>query len=434
MPRTWSRRSLLVVVMGPLAAGLLACQRAGESPVPEKPAVARRETAAAEQGEPAKPRPRAQTPPGEATATPTQPTPQPAQPSAAPGPPAAATAVLPAVATRPPGVIAQPRGLTAVNEFADETRVGSLFQDATYQNANLAGLTFRTSWADLEPGDGQFKWQKLDEVFQKAEANGKWVRLILMPGFGTPAWALAGAQSATFPIKYGRGQGTPLPLPLPWDQTYLSRWFSFLRAVAQRYGPRPSFRMIAAAGPTSVSSEMSLPNTEPDVEQWRRLGYTPDKYVGAWRQTFAAYADTFPGQYFSLALYPGLPIPDRKARDETRRQVASIGIENYPSRVALQTSGLNANKGEDGAGAQLVREASAKVLVGFMMSTSASRRTAEMCDSCGTAPDALQAAIKKGLDEGARYLEIYEPDVLDPAMQPVLASAAHSLAGPAGAA
>jgi hypothetical protein len=33
----------------------------------------------------------------------------------------------------------------------------------------------------------RFDFSKIDTVFANAEKNGKWVELILIPGFGTPA-------------------------------------------------------------------------------------------------------------------------------------------------------------------------------------------------------------------------------------------------------
>ncbi len=208
---------------------------------------------------------------------------------------------------------AQPRGLTAVNNFEPAQQGGglfngSLFDDRTYTNPNIAGLTFRTSWEDIEPTQGNFVWTKLDTVFANAEKNGKWVELVLIPGFGTPAWALQGVQTATFSVIYGPGKGENMLLPLPWDQTYLDRWFAFLKAVSARYQNRPSFLKIAADGPTSVTAEMSLPNAPADLCTWVRLGYTSDRLIGAWKQVFANYAQIFQRQYFSLALYPPLPI------------------------------------------------------------------------------------------------------------------------------
>ena len=294
-----------------------------------------------------------------------------------------------------------------------------------YTNPNTSGVTFGISWADVEPEDGKFDFSKLDTVFANAEKNGKWVDLILIPGFGTPGWAMQGVQSGMFAIQYGTGTGTVLPLPVPWDQIYLSRWFTFLKVIADRYAGKTSFRMIGAAGPTSVSSEMSLPDSRNDIVQWEKLGYTPQKYINAWKQTFRAYSSTFPHQYFSLALHPALPIPDPRQKAYVREQITSLGLQ-YPSQFALESDGLNSSRSNETLG--LVKDHSGQVATGFMMSTAATLRSQRM-GAEGNPPLALRKSIDKGMEPNSagqhvNYLEIYEPDVLADEMQPVLRYAA----------
>jgi hypothetical protein len=226
-----------------------------------------------------------------------------------------------------------------------------------------------------------------------------------------------------FTIPYGPGKGTLLPLPVAWDQTYLSRWFTFLKVISGRYGGKASFRKIAAAGPTSVSAEMSLPDSPKDITQWEQFGYTTQKYINAWKQTFSAYSSTFPRQYFSLALHPGLPIPDRTQKAYVREQILSLGLQ-YPSQFALQADGLNGNLSNETYGDRVVRDYSGRVVTGFMMDTTVVLRPQQM-GAEGDPPLALRRTIDKGMrlnnaGQHINYLEIYEPDVLADETQPVL--------------
>ena len=211
---------------------------------------------------------------------------------------------------------------------------------------------------------------------------------------------------------------------MPWDEIYLNRWLSFLETISKRYGARSSFVMIAAAGPTSVSSEMSLPNTDEDVRIWKKVEYTSNKYIGAWEKVFKKYAEIFPNQYFSLALYPGLPIPNKQERDRVRKEVINIGVLNYSKQFTLQTSGLNPLKDNDeGAGYQLVRQYKDSILTGFMMSSSFTEKQ----NKYGEPTEALKNAVERGLSGGARYLEVYEDDVINPNMQEILFNANQTL-------
>jgi hypothetical protein len=92
-----------------------------------------------------------------------------------------------------------PYGISVVNHM-DTHRVGQLFDTSNptlnaYTNPNTSGVTFRTSWADVEPEDGKFDFSKIDTVFANAEKNGKWVKLILIPGFGTLAGQCKGCRA-----------------------------------------------------------------------------------------------------------------------------------------------------------------------------------------------------------------------------------------------
>ncbi len=351
-----------------------------------------------------------------------------------------------APATPVPGLATRPLGLTAVNNFEPAAQAGglfdgSLFDDRTYTNPNIAGLTFRTSWEDIEPTQGNFVWAKLDAVFDKAEKNDKWVELVLIPGFATPTWALQGVQTASFSVIYGPGKGENLTLPLPWDQTYLDRWFAFLKAVSARYQNRRSFIKVAADGPTSVTAEMSLPNAPADLCTWITVGYTSDRLIGAWGQVFANYAQIFPRQYFSLALYPPLPIvattrckngnPIGIDHTESQRVTAAIiglGADNYPGQFVLQENGMTAAKDNTASlGAYaVVKSYSGKVVIGYQLVTSAILHPTDMGDTDGVT--ALQESLQRGVDANAQFLEVWEPDVLTPAAQNVLAAVAEALA------
>ena len=103
------------------------------------------------------------------------------------------------------------------------------------------------------------------------------------------------------PSEASHAVGSRLPRPL----------VRIHEATERKYGKSPAFRMIAAAGPTSVSEEMTLPSDSPPaVKKWLSDGYTPAKYLGAWEKALHVYADSFPNQCVSLAA-PGLPILER---------------------------------------------------------------------------------------------------------------------------
>ena len=123
-----------------------------------------------------------------------------------------------------------PTGFAAVKEYQSDT--GESILPETYKNPSIDGVIVRIDWKDLEPQENSFRWQILDSVFSQARANGKWVGLIIVPGFGTPDWALSGVKTGLFDKKYGRGSGQKAVLPLPWNAVYINRWLAFLTEVS----------------------------------------------------------------------------------------------------------------------------------------------------------------------------------------------------------
>ncbi|HZQ98380.1 MAG TPA: beta-galactosidase [Chloroflexota bacterium] len=334
-----------------------------------------------------------------------------AQPGATPAPPSAA-----------PTKASQARGLFVITQHDEPV------SPATLDNPSVDGIVVRTFWSDVEPADGQFNWGFLDGQVQAAANHGKKVDVIVLPGAFTPDWALAGVQVGQFSSKYGFSRGDNLRLPMPWDQTYLARWFGFVKALGQRYDQNPAVALVPVTGPTSISAEMSLPNDDVSVAQWRTLGYTPDKFLGAWDQALSAYAQAFPNTQLAMTLYPGLPIPTAGSSDQTRQDAVALAVGKYPGKVALQTSGLSARKEDHPRlGYQLLQQNASRTVVGFEMGTSASAKPERM--GGGDAVSALRRTIDFGLAGGARYLIVYEKDVLNPATQADLQYAHAALVG-----
>ena len=343
--------------------------------------------------------------------------------------------LLPVVSLTDSSPLQPPDGLVVVLE----NKPGESQLDLqALSNPYIRGVALQIRWRDIEPVEGQPNWSKLDQLFAAAESSKKWVQLLIFPGFFTPPWAMADAKTVTFPIQYGPGKGTLERLPLPWDTVYLGHWFDFLQKLGLRYGESPAFRVVAAAGPTSVSAEFTLPHKPEEIQKWEAAGYTPEKYVEAWHRVFEAYAAGFPHQYVSLSLGSGINIDERGKRDAragkpTKEAIIDEAIHILGRRFVLQDSNLDGNpEPEHGPhGIPLVISYNGRVVTGFQLRTSCIRNSGNM----GAEGDP-QLALRKAIDRGTQvnskghrinYLEIYEPDVLASQMQPELSYGASLL-------
>ncbi len=308
-------------------------------------------------------------------------------------------------------------------------------------NPTMSGVALQIHWSDIEPkqGDPTGRSSMTCSVLQRHPRSG--CSFSIFPGFFTPSWALDGVQTELFPIQYGPGKGTVMRLPMPWDKVYLRRWFAFLKLVSDRYGTSPAFRMIGAAGPTSVSVEFSLPNSPKDLKTWQSVSYTPTKYVEAWKKVFNVYADDFPHQFISLSVGSGLNIDDQGKigggeHTRTRQTLVSDAMSILGSRFALQLSDVHAGAGPHSPNSdtedQFVIGYNGTIVTGFQMRTSAENGSAVM-GAQGDPTLALRRSVDAALQPNAagqrvNYLEFYEPDVAAEEMQPVLRYAASLIA------
>jgi len=321
-----------------------------------------------------------------------------------------------------------PNGLAVVIENKPQQNKLNL---QALNNPYVSGVALQIHWSDLEPVEGNPDWSKLDQLFAAAESSKKWVQLLIFPGFFSPPWALQGVHTEMFPLQYGPGKGTVAKLPMPWDAVYLNRWFTFVKLLSDRYGASPAFRVIAAAGPTSVSAEYTLPSKREDIPTWLNAGYTPEKYAAAWEKTFRAYAADFPNQYISVSMGFGLDIDERgkiapRERKETRQEIIDEAMSALGHRFVLQFSNLDGFPGA-GPGPRAVGFVIAyngRVITGLQLRTSCEHNSGNM-GAEGNPALALKKSIDIGMQPNAagqhiNYLEIYEPDVLADELQPVL--------------
>jgi hypothetical protein len=197
----------------------------------------------------------------------------------------------------------------------------------------------------------------------------------------------------------------------------------------------PAFRVIAAAGPTSVSDEATLPKNSPeDRKRWENDNYTPDKYVQAWRKTFQVLYASFPNQYVSLSVGRDadiLDLPGQRSLEfggsHTR---TAIFNEGHGPRLVLQMNDLHA--GPDASGHtsevedQYIIDHIGEVLTGFQMGGAMEGAVGSAKQgAAGNPPLALRKSIDLAMEHNTAgqhvdFVEIYEPDVVPADMQPVL--------------
>ena len=350
-----------------------------------------------------------------------------------------------------PSSIRRPRGIYAVVVVNETRGADKVDFDALVSNAAVSGLAIRTFWSSLQPAKDRYDFSQLDAAFASAEAKHKTIQLILVPGFGTPAWVLgeipscddvttvpaatsergtrphggrakaagggaeaakAGAANcgkASFTVSEGKAHGEKQELPLPWNPVYKRYWKAFLTEVAARYGKRDTLVSIAVAGPTAESVEIILPRAGDQLERWGellQLFYRDPSYrqsdkafVDEWDAAVTMYGELFRNVTIVLTRGSGLPTFSRgQGRSAQAAIVSSFAAHAVGTNAkATQTSGMKACRETEG-GIKGVKELSQSasyappMLGGAQFDTSFSQKPAT--EGCKASCDAEAPACR----------------------------------------
>ena len=143
------------------------------------------------------------------------------------------------------------------------------------RNPYISGTQLNFLWGEIEPEEGRFRWDMIEEGLEVWARHGKkcWLEI---PTAGR--WARPG-QHPTPPWAYEKGvpkieaAGTGA-YPVFWNELYLELWHNFVRKLAKRYDGDPRLDHISTAG-YSNGTEPRLSSKEDYLlmDQWIAAGF-----------------------------------------------------------------------------------------------------------------------------------------------------------------
>ena len=116
---------------------------------------------------------------------------------------------------------------------------------STLDNPDVAGVSIRQDWADLEPSEGSFNWSFLDSEVAKAAAAGKDVLLRIRTQDGKPAWVTAAVQQAGGLFFNFDDDGVPTSIPVFWDPTFLAKKKAMITALGGHFTNSPAVKIVS---------------------------------------------------------------------------------------------------------------------------------------------------------------------------------------------
>jgi hypothetical protein len=289
----------------------------------------------------------------------------------------------------------------------------------------IGGIALQIGWRDVQPEDGKFDWSQIDSFIQMARSANKRITLHLLP-LRPPQWVFdAGAEPFTFTIRVPGNprQGDQVTEYVPWDKVFLRKWTTLVEQFGARYRNDPT---VFAVSVTAPAPEMMLPGSfPPHGESFQRLQamYNRDAYLNAWRQMIDVYQKAFPEKPKFVA--PGIVLEDAYFADE----VLDYAFSRFGDKLWVFSAGLKAVRPSRFPPMihiySLLEEYGKKANLGFQMIWSASR------DPHNRLEGSLRGALENGIGLGAKYIEVYESDVLSPDLQGDLQYGAAQLASTA---
>jgi hypothetical protein len=161
-----------------------------------------------------------------------------------------------------------------------------------WSNSHVKGVVARESWAELEPTEGTFNFNKyLDPVATLSANKGKQFQFSVYSGVHGknqfyPSWLkTSGAQFVTLP-------SSGLTVPVPWDPIFQAKWRAVINAVAAKYDGAANLHSIQMQGP-GRGSELNFGENKTDYD------YLNKQFGTGWPQLWQQAAETIAGYYMT---------------------------------------------------------------------------------------------------------------------------------------
>jgi hypothetical protein len=288
-------------------------------------------------------------------------------------------------------------------EIRDIAGVYAVRQDKPFDpkvyELDLAGVSLRTYWRNIEPERGQFDWSLFDEAIERCAARGKKVRLCIMFGSGAPKWVGAKWFTGSPDSEYDTANK---PLPVPWDANLLREQKRINRIFAKRYRTNPHVAFFHISGPSSIWEELALPKNIVEQE-----GYSQARILDCWKQVIDQWQEIRGNKRLSVAVSAATSVYRRLGDDIGRYAVGDprnpqdhgvIGTDFCLQWNYLDTLYSRSIRGRS-------RLWLPKTTIAWQMwgSTQWNRKCQD-----------YEGTLKLALDVGSTYIEVYQDDLLVP--------------------
>ena len=220
-------------------------------------------------------------------------------------------------------------------------------------------------------------------------------------------------------------------MPVFWDPIFLAKKKQFIKAWGARYGTNPQVATVGIPCANATTGDWNFPaDTPQEIEQWRTLGYTPERLFHACKELLDTAMAAFPGKVIPWALagsglisHPrwwrkrssSMPMPPIQAVSWRHKGISLLRTPD-PMQGRLRGQWRIIFDHRPYVGAQMLWNVTKDET--FRMNGKAS----------GDKKEIFRRAMHIGIQYGLSFIGVYNPDLLNPDFAEIIEHTAAELA------
>lgn len=202
------------------------------------------------------------------------------------------------------------------------------------QNSSNPYLNFTEqdfTWRELEPSEGNYQWQILDDYIGRWAGTGKKIIphiVIVHNTTANPTYPNAVPQyvyDAGADFFTVEAQGTTYVRPVPWDPVFLGKFATFIQAFAARYDGHPEIWNVDITLGRFSTTHLSTAQSS-EFQDYLAKGYTEQRWSDAIREAVAIYSNAFASTPLRFVVTFFIGSDDGSAAGILAKEAAAQGI------------------------------------------------------------------------------------------------------------
>ena len=197
-------------------------------------------------------------------------------------------------------------------------------------NPNVAGKELLFEWREIEPEEGVYNWQLVDDLIKPWADAGKMVALRVMSACNkknaSPMWVL---EKCGVPVvDSSEFSERDIIYPVFWNETFIAKYSDMVRALAERYDGHPNVEFVQVGGVGRWEETYVCTESDQMSKHWQELGYSHDHYIKHCKRMTDVFRRHFRQTPVLLSISIGGPDPNTEDRTTIGYELADYAVKH----------------------------------------------------------------------------------------------------------